>query len=198
MGWAIIAIGDRLRPPQPVGAKLARPVDPERDHVFGSAEATCEIVEYGDFECPFCSRATGSVDKVIEHFGSDVRWVWRHLPLDAPHPHAQEAAQAAEAAGLQGRFYPMARAMFANQDRLERTDLFAYAEELGLDLDRFAEDLTSPDVLRRVQDDRLDAEVMDLHSTPTFFINGVRHIGPYDSASLIRALEAARPDPPAL
>lgn len=195
LGWAIISVGDRLRPPQPVGAKLARPVDPERDHVFGSGAATCEIVEYGDFECPFCSRATGSVDAVLAHFGSDVRWVWRHLPLDQPHPHAQEAAQAAEAAGLQGRFYEMARLMFANQDHLARTDLFGYAEQLGLDLDRFADDLTSPDVLRRVQDDRLDAEVMDLHSTPTFFINGVRHIGPYDSASLIRALEAARPAP---
>ena len=168
-----------------------RPFEAPRDHFRGSIAAPHEIVEYGDFECPFCSRATGSIDTVLEHFGeSRVRWVWRHLPLDAPHPHAQEAAQAAEAAGLQGRFLDMARVLFANQDRLETADLCMHAAELGLDAERFMEDFRSPRVLRRIQDDRLDAELMDLGATPTFFVNGRRHIGPYDSASLIRALDA--------
>jgi Na+/H+ antiporter NhaA len=190
-GWLLLVVGDRIWPPRPVGAKLMRPFDPERDHFRGSAQARLEIVEYGDFECPFCSRATGSIDTVLEHFGDRVRWVWRHFPLDAPHPHAQEAAQAAEAAALQGRFLDMAVTLFAHQDRLETTDLCDYAQELGLDAERFTEDFRSPRVLRRIQDDRLDAELMDLSGTPTFFVNGRRHIGPYDSASLIRALEAA-------
>ena len=191
LGWAIFAVGDRLRPPVPVGKVLVRPFDEERDHYRGRPDAPYQIVEYGDFECPFCSRATGSIDAVIEHFGDDVRWVWRHLPLEMVHPHAKEAAQAYEAASLQGRFLEMARTLFANQDRLETDDLFAYARELGLDMDRFADDLRSPAVLRRVEDDVLDAEMMDLHSTPTFFIGGKRHAGPWDSTSLIKALEAS-------
>lgn len=193
LGWAILTIGDRLSPPMAVGLKLARAVDPERDHVKGSMDAPFEIVEYGDFECPFCSRATGSVDAVREHFGDDIRWVWRHLPLDHVHPHAQEAAQAAEAAGRQGQFFQMFGKLFAHQDHLERDDLFRYAEMLGLDPDKFAADFSSPKVLRHIQDDRLDAELMDLGSTPTFFLNGYRHIGPYDSASLIRAVQAPKP-----
>lgn len=192
LGWVILRVGDRLRPPMPVGAKLVRPFDPERDHFRGRVDAPYQIVEYGDFECPFCSRATGSIDAVIEHFGDDVRWVWRHLPLETVHVHAKEAAQAYEAAALQGRFIDMARILFANQDRLTTDDLCDYARELGLDMDRFAEDLRSPAVVRRVEDDQLDAELMDLHSTPTFFIGDRRHKGPYDSATLIKALENGR------
>jgi len=192
LGWAIFAVGDRLRPPMPVGAKLARPVDVERDHFKGRPDAPYTIVEYGDFECPFCSRATGSIDAVIAHFGDDVRWVFRHLPLETMHPHAKEAAQAAEAAALQGRFVDMARTLFAHQDRLTTDDLCEHARDLGLDMDRFADDLRSPAVVRRVEDDMLDAELMDLHSTPTFFIGERRHGGPYDSATLILALEAGR------
>jgi Na+/H+ antiporter NhaA len=191
-GWGALALGDRIRPPVVVGAILARPVDPARDHVLGRNDAPYTIVEYGDFECPFCSRATGSVDAVRGHFGDDIRWVWRHLPLDQLHPHAQIAAQAAEAAARQGRFLEMLRMMFAHQQSLEHEDLIGYAEELGLDLDRFADDFESTDVLAHIRDDRLDAELMDLHSTPTFFVNGRRHVGPYDSRTLIRALESTR------
>ncbi|MEI5582640.1 MULTISPECIES: Na+/H+ antiporter NhaA [unclassified Agromyces] len=197
LGWAVFAVGDRLWPPQPVGKVLVRPFDPGRDHYRGRPDAPHQIVEYGDFECPFCSRATGSVDAVIEHFGDDVCWVWRHLPLEGVHSHAKEAAQAFEAAALQGRHLDLARLMFANQDELTTDDLCRYAAELGLDVERFLEDLHSPKVVRRVEDDLLDAEVMDLHSTPTFFVGGVRHIGPWDSRSLIRALERsveARPN----
>ncbi|MGW9182400.1 Na+/H+ antiporter NhaA [Agromyces sp. NPDC055661] len=195
LGWAIFVVGDRLRPPVPIGKVLVRPFDPERDHFRGRPDAPFQITEYGDFECPFCSRATGSVDAVIEHFGDDVRWVWRHLPLETVHTHAKEAAQAYEAAALQGKFLEMARTLFANQDELTTDDLFEYARQLDLDMERFAADLRSPAVVRRVEDDQLDAEMMDLHSTPTFFIGGKRHMGPWDSATLIRALEASRPAP---
>ncbi|GAA4064325.1 Na+/H+ antiporter NhaA [Agromyces indicus] len=189
LGWAVFTVGDRLWPPQPVGKVLVRPFDPTRDHYRGRTDAPYQIVEYGDFECPFCSRATGSIDAVLEHFGDDVCWVWRHLPLEGVHAHAKDAAQAYEAAALQGRHLELARLMFANQDALETDDLCRYAAEIGLDVERFLDDLHSPKVVRRVEDDQLDAEVMDLHSTPTFFVGGVRHTGPWDSRSLIRALE---------
>ena len=192
LGWAIFVVGDRLRPPMAIGARLARPVDVERDHFKGRPDAPYTIVEYGDFECPFCSRATGSIDAVRDKLGDDVRWVFRHLPLEQVHSHARESAQAVEAAALQGRFFEMARTLFENQDRLTTDDLYGYARELGLDMDRFVDDLHSPAVVRRVDDDVLDAEIMDLHSTPTFFIGDRRHKGPYDSATLIAALEAGR------
>jgi Na+/H+ antiporter NhaA len=192
LGWVILRVGDRIRPPMAVGAKLVRPFDPQRDHFRGRPDAPYQIVEYGDFECPFCSRATGSIDAVVEHFGDDVRWVWRHLPLEMVHPHAKEAAQASEAAALQGRFLDMARTLFANQENLATDELCRCARDLGLDMDRFTEDLRSPAVMRRVEDDQLDAELMDLHGTPTFFIGERRHKGPYDSGTLIKALEAER------
>jgi Na+/H+ antiporter NhaA len=188
LGWAVFTVADRLQPPQAIGAKLVRPVDPERDHIKGPLDAPYTIVEYGDFECPFCSRATGSIDAVFERLPGQVRWVFRHLPLDAVHPHAEDAAKAAEAAGLQGQFFEMARTLFANQRALTKEDIRGYATALALDMDRFVDDFRSAAVVRRVDDDRLDAELMDLHSTPTFFVNGKRHIGPYDSESLIRAL----------
>ena len=192
LGWVILRVGDRIRPPMAVGAKLVRPFDPERDHFRGRPDAPYQIVEYGDFECPFCSRATGSIDAVVEYFGDDVRWVWRHLPLEMVHPHAKEAAQASEAAALQGRFLDMARTLFANQENLATDELCRCARDLGLDMDRFTADLRSPAVMRRVEDDQLDAELMDLHGTPTFFIGERRHKGPYDSGTLIKALEAER------
>lgn len=192
LGTVIFKVLEARAPLEPVGKHLARPVDPGRDHVFGNPDAPLTLVEYGDFECPFCSRATGVVDEVREHFGGELRWVWRHLPLTRVHPHAVQAAEAAEAASLQGRFGPFASGLFEDQDHLEPADLLSLAENLGLDPDRFESDLRSADVVNRVRDDALDAEAMDLHSTPTFFVNGVRHRGPYDAAALIRALNATR------
>ncbi|MGR2751886.1 Na+/H+ antiporter NhaA [Agromyces arachidis] len=189
LGWAVFAIGDRLWPPKPVGKVLVRPFDPERDHYRGRPDAPFQIVEYGDFECPFCSRATGSIDAVLEHFGDDVCWVWRHLPLEAVHAHAKEAAQAYEAAALQGRHLEMAKLLFAHQDTLDTEHFCRFADELDLDVERFLDDLRSPRVVNRVEDDQIDAEIMDLHSTPTFFVGGIRHVGPWDSRSLIAALE---------
>ncbi|MEN2740201.1 Na+/H+ antiporter NhaA [Microbacterium sp. X-17] len=192
VGWAVLTIGDRLRPPQAVGAKLNRPVDVDRDHIRGRVDAPLTIVEYGDFECPFCSRATGSIDAVREHFGSELRWVFRHLPLEQVHPHAVHAARAVEAAAMQGRFFEMAVVLFRNQANLDDADLLEYARQIGLDEEQFLRDARSPEVARRVRDDAMDAELMDLHSTPTFYIGGKRHVGFYDSRTLIAALEASR------
>jgi Na+/H+ antiporter NhaA len=193
-GWAIFRITDWVSPPEPVGLKLIRPVDPDRDHLRGNPDAPLTLVEYGDYECPFCSRTTGSIDEVRAHFGDELRYVWRHLPLERVHPRAFDAACAAEAAGLQGKYFEMGKMLFANQDDLEWSDIYRYANTIGLDLDRFDQDVRvhPSKVLHRVQDDAQDAELMDLNSTPTFFVNGKRHKGPWDAASLIRALEAAR------
>jgi Na+/H+ antiporter NhaA len=194
LGWAIFRITDWLSPPVPLGHVLLRPVDPERDHIRGDPNAPLTLVEYGDYECPFCSRATGSIDEVRAHFGDQLRYVWRHLPLERVHPHAFYAALASEAAALQGKFFEMGTTLFEHQDALEWSDIYRYADSIGLDIRRFDEDVHSSRVLHRVEDDAQDADQMDLHSTPTFFVNGVRHKGPWDAASLIRALDAGRDD----
>ena len=192
LGTVMFKVLEARAPLEPVGKHLARPVDHTRDHVFGNPDAPLTLVEYGDFECPFCSKATGVIEEVRAHFGGELRWVWRHLPLTRVHPHAMLAAEAAEAASQQGHFRPYASALFEDQDHLGPQDLLGLAERLGLDLDRFESDLRSANVFNRVQDDALDAEAMDLQSTPTFFVNGVRHRGPYDAAALIRSLETTR------
>ena len=195
LGLAIFRITDWISPPQAVGMKLVRAVDPERDHIRGKPDAPLTLVEYGDFECPFCSRATGSIDQVRDHFGNELRYVWRHLPLERVHPRAFDAARASEAAALQDKFWEMARTMFEHPDDLEWSDIYRYAVTAGCDIERFDKDVRvhASRVLHRVQDDAQDAEVMDLNSTPTFFVNGKRHKGPWDAASLIRALEESRP-----
>lgn len=193
-GWAVFRITDWLSPPEPVGLKLLRPVEPDRDHIRGRPDAPLTLVEYGDFECPFCSRATGAIDEVLEHFGDELRYVWRHFPLERAHPRAFDAARASEAAALQGRFWEMARELFAHQDDLEWSDIYRYAVTAGCDIEQFDQDLRvhTKVVLHRVEDDAEDAEAMDLNATPTVFVNGIRHRGPWDAASLIRALEQAR------
>jgi Na+/H+ antiporter NhaA len=190
-GWAIFRVTDWISPPEAVGLELIRPVDPERDHIRGDPDAPLTLVEYGDYECPFCSRATGSIDDVLAHFGDELRYVWRHFPLERFHPRAFDAARAAEAAGLQGRYFEMGRELFGHQDDLEWADIYRYANFVGLDLAQFDDDVRvhPSKVLHRVQDDAQDAELMDLNSTPTFFVNGKRHKGPWDSAALIRALD---------
>jgi Na+/H+ antiporter NhaA len=195
LGWAIFRITDWVSPPEPVGLKLIRPVDPDRDHIRGNSDAPLTLVEYGDYECPFCSRATGAIDEVAAHFGEELRYVWRHLPLERVHPRAFDAARAAEAAALQGKFWEMAHELFEHQDDLEWSDIYRYANAIGLDLEQFDHDVrVDPSkVLHRVQDDAQDAELMDLNSTPTFFVNGKRHKGPWDAASLIRALKRRAP-----
>ncbi|WP_413768248.1 Na+/H+ antiporter NhaA [Rhodococcus pyridinivorans] len=198
LGWALFRLSDRLHPPQgPAGLVLLRPVDPDRDHVRGPVDAPLTLVEYGDFECPFCSKATGSIRDVHKHFGDDLRYVFRHLPLDEHHPHAQFAAEAAEAAAAQGRFWDMHDHLFAHSDALSRDEIYEHAQQLGLDMDLLDEDLRLGRHRHRVEDDDLDAETSDVFGTPTFYLGVTgsdltRHTGPFDAATLIRRLEEVR------
>lgn len=196
IGWLLFRIDARIHPPrQDTSHHILRPVDATRDHIRGPIDAPLTIVEYGDFECPFCSKATGSIREVRQHFGDDIRYIFRHLPLDDHHPHARYAAQASEAAAAQGKFWEMADVLFGHSDALEVDDIDGYAEQLGLDMDRFEEDLRTGDFVNRVEDDELDAATSDVEGTPTFYLghgdkNLVRHTGPFDAASLVRALES--------
>ena len=190
----IFRISDAVRPGGDTRQTLARPVDPRRDHVFGPADAPYTIVEYGDFQCGFCLKASGSIQEVHGVLGDRLRYVWRHAPLTQFHPNALAGAEASEAAALQGRFFEFERGLFADQENQRPSDIVRLARDLGLDVERFERDLTSPEVTGRVQDDILDAEAMGITSVPTLFINGRRHTGPYDAQSLIRALERTAPD----
>jgi Na+/H+ antiporter NhaA len=165
-------------------------VDPERDHFRGPADAPVTVVEYGDFECPFCGQAEPIVRELLQEFG-DIRYVWRHLPLSDVHPHAQVAAEGAEAAANQDAFWEFHDRLFEHQDALEPEDLIAYAEELGLDRERFEEDLRGHAGTMRVADDVDSADLSGVSGTPTFFINGRRHYGAYDIRSLSAAVRAA-------
>ena len=170
---------------------LAVPVDADRDHIRGPRESPVTVVEYGDFECPYCGRAEPAVRELLADFG-DVRYVWRHLPLTDVHSHAQLAAEAAEAAGEQGAFWEMHDALLDHQDALRPTDLVRYAGEIGLDRERFAGDLRKRVGSARVAEDVDSADLSSVSGTPTFFINGQRHYGAYDIATLSAAVKAAR------
>ena len=165
-------------------------VDPERDHLRGPSEAPVTVVEYGDFECPYCGQAEPVVRELLRNF-VDVRYVWRHLPLTDVHAHAQLAAEAAEAAAAQGAFWEMHDLLLENQDALEPNDLIAYAERLGLDIERFENDLREHSGTSRVAEDVEGADLSGVSGTPTFFINGRRHPGAYDIASLSAAVRVA-------
>jgi protein-disulfide isomerase len=169
---------------------LAVPVDDGRDHVRGPADASVTLVEYGDFECPYCGRAEDAIEQVLG--GGDVRYVWRHLPLTDVHPHAQFAAEASEAAHEQGRFWQMHDTLLDHQGALEVSDLIGYAEELGLDVERFLADLRRHAGGKRIADDVESAELSGVSGTPTFFVNGRRHWGAYDAGGLTRAVKEAR------
>jgi Na+/H+ antiporter NhaA len=165
-------------------------VDPERDHFRGPSDAPVTVLEYGDFECPFCGRAEPVVRELLHEFG-DIRYVWRHLPLSDVHPNAQLAAEAAEAAGRQGAFWEMHDLLFEHQDALGPGDLMSYAETLGLDGERFMDDLREHAGAVQVAEDVDSADLSGVSGTPTFFINGRRHQGAYDIAALSAAVRAA-------
>jgi protein-disulfide isomerase len=167
------------------------PVDPERDHIRGPEEAPVTLVEYGDFECPYCGQAEPIVRELLADFG-DLRYVWRHLPLSDVHPRAQIAAEAAEAASEQGAFWEMHDVLLHNQDALRPPDLIRYAEQLGLDTDRFTKDLHNHEGTPHIYDDVDGADLSGVSGTPTFFINGRRHYGAYDVATLSAEVRAAR------
>ena len=170
---------------------LAVPVDPDHDHVRGPTSALVTLVEYGDFECPYCGQAEPVVRELLADFG-DLEYVWRHLPLNDVHPHTQLAAEASEAAAAQGAFWEMHDQLFRHQDALRAVDLIGYAEELGLDTERFSEDLRKHTYAGRVAEDVDSADLSGVGGTPTFFVNGRRHQGAYDVATLSAAVRAAK------
>jgi Na+/H+ antiporter NhaA len=170
---------------------LAAPVDPERDHVRGPEDAPVTLLEYGDFECPYCGQAEPVVRELLSDFG-DVRYVWRHLPLNDVHRNAQSAAEAAEAAAEQGAFWEMYELLLANQDHLSPADLIGYAGQIGLDVERFSDDLENHVGAARIAEDVDGADLSGVSGTPTFFVNGRRHYGAYDIDTLKRAVRAAR------
>jgi Na+/H+ antiporter NhaA len=167
---------------------------PEWDHVRGPVDAPVVLVEYGDYECPYCGMAEPVVRELLEDFGDGLAYVFRHYPLTDVHPHAAQAAEAAEAAAAQGSFWEMHDLLFANQAALEPADLHHYAAALGLDVERFTDGLREGHYARRVAEDAESGDRSGVAGTPTFFINGRRHYGAYDLATLSSAVRAARVD----
>ena len=201
LAWAVFRVIRRL--PAEVRARqiaetvedlldLSEDVDPDRDHIRGSNEAPVTLVEYGDYECPYCGRAEPIVRELLDSFGDDVRYVWRHLPLNDVHPNAQMAAEAAEAAAAQGAFWEMNDLLLRHQDALTDDDLTRYARELNLDVERFWEELRRRRYADRVAEDVASADASGVAGTPTFFINGRRHQGAYDIETLSSAVRRAR------
>ena len=171
---------------------LSEDVDPDRDHIRGPEDAAVTLVEYGDFECPYCGQAEGVIRGLLTSFGDDVRYVWRHLPLNDVHPNAQIASEASEAAAAQGHFWEMHDTLLEHQDELAPADLVAYATELGLDSERVKKELHHREYAPRVSEDVASADESGVSGTPTFFINGRRHYGAYDIATLTDSVRAAQ------
>jgi Na+/H+ antiporter NhaA len=200
-GWGVVRLIGRL--PTSVRARqiagtyddivdLAEDVGPDRDHIRGAEDAPVTLIEYGDYECPYCGQAELVVRELLLSFGDDLRYVWRHLPLNDVHPNAQHAAEASEAAASQGRFWEMHDRLLNHQDELTPDHLRRYAEELGLDVDRFWEELRRHDHAGRIDDDVGSADASGVAGTPSFFINGRRHTGGYDATTLTAAVRGAR------
>jgi protein-disulfide isomerase len=198
--WVVVLLTNRLPRRKRIKAllgtpdlivDLAEPVDPERDHIRGTLDAPVTVLEYGDFECPYCGQAEPVLRELLREHG-DVAYVWRNLPLNDVHPNAQRAAEAAEAAAEQDAFWEMHDLLLERQDALAFRDLLGYARELGLDIDRFSEDMRTRSGAARIAQDVDSADLSGVSGTPTFFINGLRHYGAYDIATLSAAVKAAR------
>jgi NhaA family Na+:H+ antiporter len=172
------------------GGDLALPVN-EDDHFAGNPDAPVVLVEYGDYECPYCGQAFPSVQMLRRQFGGSLAFVFRNFPLVEAHPHALIAAAGAEAAALQGRFWPMHDTLFTHQHALEPEHLMLYARGLDLDLERFVADANSERVARRIQRDIDSGVASGVPGTPTFFVNGRRHTGSFAPESLGAAIERA-------
>ena len=171
-------------------ATLKPPVGP-KDHMQGPPDAPVTLVEYGDYECPYCGEAYPVVKALQERLGDQMCFVFRNFPLTQVHPHAEEAAEAAEAAGAQGKFWQMHDLLYENQDALEPEDLVQYARALKLDLPRFVLEMREHVYVERVREDFRSGVRSGVNGTPTFFINGARHDGPFDLGSLLAAIEEA-------
>jgi protein-disulfide isomerase len=170
---------------------LTNPVSDERDHIQGPPDAPVTLVEYGDYECPYCGAAYPIIKEIQARMGDRLRFVFRNFPITTSHPHAQQAAEAAEAASVQGKFWEMHDILYENQEHLRQRDLLVYGERLGLQVDRFTTDLAERIHLERVREDFMSGVRSGVNGTPTFFINGRRHDGPSDMETLLGALERA-------
>ena len=201
LAWVLTRIVSRL--PSAVRARqigstaedildLVDEVDPDRDHIRGPDDAPVTLVEYGDFECSYCGQAERAIRELLASHGDDVRYVWRHLPLNDVHPSAQLAAESAEAAAAQGKFWEMYDILLEHQDALGPRDLARYANELGLDVERFRDELRRREYSTRVSEDVASADESGVSGTPTFFINGRRHYGSYDIDALTDTVRAAK------
>jgi protein-disulfide isomerase len=162
--------------------------DPRRDHISGSADGSIRLLEYGDYECPFCGVAQPIVKEIQRRLGDDLLFAFRHFPLTNIHPRAEYAAEAAEAAGAQGNFWGMHDTLFENQTALEDEDLARYAIELGLDETRLIREVTSSVYRSRIREDFKSGVRGGVNGTPTFFINGERYDGALDLKNLLNSL----------
>ncbi|HEY1951178.1 MAG TPA: DsbA family protein [Gemmatimonadaceae bacterium] len=163
------------------------------DHISGPDDAPVTLVEYGDYECPYCGMAYSIVKQAQETLGNHLRFVFRNFPLAEAHPHARLAAQAAEAAGAQGKFWEMHDTLFEHQDALEPEDILGYARELGLDVARFTQELESGSHTKKVRDDFRSGVRSGVNGTPTFFVNGARYEGSWaNEEAFVRALREGR------
>src|ERR1700694_5399822 len=171
-------------------AMLTMPVSP-RDHRLGPETAPVTLVEYGDYECPYCGQAHPIVKEIQRRLGDQLCFVYRHFPLSQIHPHAEHAAEAAEAAGAQGKFWQMHDYLFEHQRALDDAHLLLYAADLELDVDRFKREMTEHVYARRVREDFLSGVRSGVNGTPTFFINGIRHDAGYDLETLLYTIELA-------
>lgn len=164
----------------------------ERDHVRGPAKASVTLVEYGDFECPFCGHAYWVLNRLEERFARDLRFVFRHFPMIEIHPLAMLAAEASEAAAAQGKFWDMHEVLYENQPHFDPENLIEYANEIEIDVDRFIDDLENHRYRERIRDDFMGGVRSGVNGTPCLFINGERFDGPADEALLAKTIEAAR------
>lgn len=172
----------------PMQSRLIKPVT-ESDHIRGPKTALVTLLEYGDYQCPFCGRAHPIVEALRESMGDRMRFVFRNFPLTQIHPHAQRAAESAEAAGAQGKFWEMHDTLYENQQALDDAHLLKYATALGLDPEAFLAALATGEFTPKVREDFLSGVRSGVNGTPTFFINEVRYDGPHDYAPMLEALE---------
>jgi protein-disulfide isomerase len=174
--------------------RLSVPVSEGRDHLQGPADAPVTLVQYGDYECPYCGAAYPIIKEVQGRMGARLRFVFRNFPISTSHPHAEQAAEAAEAAATQGKFWEMHDHLYEHQRHLRDDDLRSYAEALGLDVDVFDKELAEHVHAGRIHEDFMSGVRSGVNGTPTFFINGVRHDDSYDFETLLSAVERAVAD----
>ena len=172
-------------------AVLTMPVSESRDHIEGPADAPVTLVEYGDYQCPYCGAAYPIIKEAQARMGNRLRFGFRNFPITTSHPHAERAAEAAEAAAGQGKFWEMHDLLYENQKHLQDGDLRSYAERLGLDLQRFDRELAQRTYADRVHEDFMSGVRSGVNGTPTFYINGTRHDDAYDIETLVGALDRA-------